>query len=108
MTTLESIAQGAFEKYSQDSGAKKSSWSRLNRQRKLEWMQETLQIVDHLLKDMRPVLNKPLRFNKAYTSLEEGYNRGIAAERLRVAEFVTNLEADLHDDLEQFRGKHVR
>jgi len=108
MTTLEGFAKRMFEKYSNKKHGYTANWSRLSKERKIEWMKDVLYLSEFFVEELIEKFGKPPVFQDSKTSFEMGYNKALHTSHINVINFINDLEEDLEESLEEFRSVDVR
>ena len=102
MTTLEKLAKGMFERYSERTTGHKAHWDYLSKPRKADWLREVMIMMEYLVGNLKDRLKAPPASKPNEAAYSVGYNQGKADERLEFMQFVEYLEKGLRDELEDY------
>ena len=106
MNTLEKLAKGLFERYSKRTTGQQATWSFLSPLRQAAWMNEALIVVKHVVFELKIRFKDIPEPKPNQTSFAQGFNQGVASERLSILEFLSYIIDDLDEELDDFAEEH--
>ena len=98
---LEQLAQKAFNNFCKKTN-QIAYWEHMPFERKLNWMQEIIDLTELICKDIKKEIKPVAKFRLGIASFEIGYNEGVRKEREQLKEQLNNLVQELQVEIDNF------